>query len=85
MGNVSLKVLEKSLNFLFKNGYKPCVREWGPANDDPKRHGYYGIFLNGFLSIAKKMVNLLLSKTFSKQLILDKTRTPAACALEIYK
>ena len=24
MGNVSLKVLEKSLNFLFKNGYKPC-------------------------------------------------------------
>ena len=25
MGNVSLKVLEKSLNFLFKNGYEPCV------------------------------------------------------------
>ena len=24
MGNVSLKVLEKSLNFLFKKGYKPC-------------------------------------------------------------
>ena len=24
MGNVSLKVLEKSLNFLFKNGYEPC-------------------------------------------------------------
>ena len=24
MGNVSLKVLEKSLNFLFKNRYKPC-------------------------------------------------------------
>ena len=26
MGNVSLKVLEKSLNFLFKNGYEPCYR-----------------------------------------------------------
>ena len=25
MGNVSLKVLEKSLNFLFKNGYEPWV------------------------------------------------------------
>ena len=25
MGNVSLKVLEKSLNFLFKKGYKPCT------------------------------------------------------------
>ena len=25
MGNVSLKVLEKSSNFLFKNGYEPCV------------------------------------------------------------
>ena len=24
MGNVSLKVLEKSWNFLFKNGYEPC-------------------------------------------------------------
>ena len=24
MGNVSLKVLEKSLSFLFKNGYEPC-------------------------------------------------------------
>ena len=24
MGNVSLKVLEMSLNFLFKNGYEPC-------------------------------------------------------------
>ena len=24
MANVSLKVLEKSLNFLFKNGYEPC-------------------------------------------------------------
>ena len=24
MGNMSLKVLEKSLNFLFKNGYEPC-------------------------------------------------------------
>ena len=24
MGNVSLKVLEKSLNFLLKNGYEPC-------------------------------------------------------------
>ena len=24
MRNVSLKVLEKSLNFLFKNGYEPC-------------------------------------------------------------
>ena len=23
MGNVSLKLLEKSLNFLFKNGYEP--------------------------------------------------------------
>ena len=27
MGNVSLKVLEKSLNFLFKNGYEPCIYE----------------------------------------------------------
>ena len=27
MGNVSLKVLEKSLNFLFKNGYEPCKIE----------------------------------------------------------
>ena len=26
MGNVSLKVLEKSLSFLFKNGYEPCIR-----------------------------------------------------------
>ena len=26
MGNVSLKVLEKSLNFLFKNGYEPCIK-----------------------------------------------------------
>ena len=25
MGNVSLKVLEKSLNFLFKNGYEPWI------------------------------------------------------------
>ena len=25
MGNVALKVLEKSLNFLFKNGCEPCV------------------------------------------------------------
>ena len=25
MGNVSLKVLEKSLKFLFKNGYKPWI------------------------------------------------------------
>ena len=25
MGNVSLKVLEKSLNFLFKKGYEPCT------------------------------------------------------------
>ena len=25
MGNVSLKVLEKSLNFLLKKGYKPCL------------------------------------------------------------
>ena len=25
MGNVSLKVLEKFLNFLFKKGYEPCV------------------------------------------------------------
>ena len=24
MGNVSLKVLKKSLNFLFKKGYEPC-------------------------------------------------------------
>ena len=24
MGNVSLKVLETSLNLLFKKGYKPC-------------------------------------------------------------
>ena len=24
MGNVSLKVREKSLNFLFKKGYEPC-------------------------------------------------------------
>ena len=24
MGNVSLKVLEKSLNFLFQKGYEPC-------------------------------------------------------------
>ena len=32
MGNVSLKVLEKSLNFLFKKGYQPCIiliLEWG--------------------------------------------------------
>ena len=27
MGNVSLKVLEKSLNFLFKNGYEPCMTQ----------------------------------------------------------
>ena len=27
MGNVSLKVLEKSLNFLFKNGYEPCTQK----------------------------------------------------------
>ena len=26
MRNVSLKVLEKSLNFLFKNGYEPCIK-----------------------------------------------------------
>ena len=25
MGNVSLKVFEKSLKFLFKKGYEPCV------------------------------------------------------------
>ena len=25
MGNVSLKVLEKPLDFLFKNGYEPCM------------------------------------------------------------
>ena len=25
MGNVSSKVLEKSLNFLFKKGYEPCT------------------------------------------------------------
>ena len=25
MGNVSLKVLENSLNFLFKKGYEPCT------------------------------------------------------------
>ena len=31
MGNVSLKVLEKSLNFLFKNGYEPCG---GPTADE---------------------------------------------------
>ena len=24
MGNVSMKVLDKSLNFLFKKGYEPC-------------------------------------------------------------
>ena len=30
MGNVSLKVLEKSLNFLFKNGYEPCSLNLGP-------------------------------------------------------
>ena len=24
MGNVSLKVLEKSVKFLFKKGYEPC-------------------------------------------------------------
>ena len=31
-GSVSLKVLEKSLNFLLKKGYKPCIIlifEWG--------------------------------------------------------
>ena len=28
MGNVSLKVLEKSLNFLFKNGYEPCSYDY---------------------------------------------------------
>ena len=27
MGNVSLKDIEKSLNFLFKNGYEPCNSE----------------------------------------------------------
>ena len=26
MGNVSLKVLEISLNFLFKKGYEPCAQ-----------------------------------------------------------
>ena len=26
MGNVSLKVLEKYLNFLFKKGYEPCKK-----------------------------------------------------------
>ena len=25
MGNMSLKVLEKSLDFLFKKGYEPCL------------------------------------------------------------
>ena len=25
MGNVSLKVLEKFVNFLFKKGYEPCI------------------------------------------------------------
>ena len=29
MGNVSLKVLEKSLNFLLKNGYEPCMQMEG--------------------------------------------------------
>ena len=28
MGNVSLKVLEMSLNFLFKKGCKPCVTDF---------------------------------------------------------
>ena len=27
MGNVSLKVLQKSLDFFFKNGYKPCIQK----------------------------------------------------------
>ena len=31
MGNVSLKVLEKSLSFLFKNGYKPWTLLIGSA------------------------------------------------------
>ena len=26
MGNVSLKVLEKSLNVLFTKGYEPCIK-----------------------------------------------------------
>ena len=42
MGNVSLKVLEKSLNFLFKNGYEPCIsiNNFSPERVDSK--GLYG-------------------------------------------
>ena len=31
MGNMSLKVLGNSLNFLFKNGYEPCTRHTPPT------------------------------------------------------
>ena len=34
MENVSLKVLEKSLNFLFKNGYEPCLLYSGTCSKD---------------------------------------------------
>ena len=43
MGNVSLKVCEKSLNFLFKKGYEPCFQLQGSnfllscLNPFPKR------------------------------------------------
>ena len=30
MGKVSLKVLEKSMNFLFQKGYKPCNQKHYP-------------------------------------------------------
>ena len=33
MGNVSLKVLEKSLNFLFKNGYEPCFLDCNTSKE----------------------------------------------------
>ena len=34
MGNVSLKVLEKSLNFLLKNGYEPILGDPGADSGD---------------------------------------------------
>ena len=33
MENVSLKVLEKSLKFLFKKGYEPCRKDSGVSKN----------------------------------------------------
>ena len=59
MGNVSLKVLEKSLNFLFKNGYEPCMvyQSVDHGNDITCHAVLFVLFL-----VFRKKINVIVKK-----------------------